>query len=358
MKSLAAAESAAITHFLQFRIQWASIALLYYDYALTFPAEVKYIWGKKFRFSTALYICCRYALIANVLYLAAIGVRLETSKLIQYVLRDASCSCDTWYKFDGVISVLGRVAVVATLTGRTYAVYGCNRIVLVLLGSLGLTCIILDIMHVPGLNCIGGTTDRIMFICCSEAGLLAILMCVFEFLAAILTIARCIQERRLGGSWKWDGASFLAMISKQGITYYCIISIFTTAAVVLSFRAPTGSFFQRLPNAFNLPVSCLLTARFLLQLREWQSMDHVSADATANGAETRQAQTLSTLQAVAVVDAALLDDFGDYILSAQSSWETESTGAYDFTAETGKNGEIAMDSLGSTGQNMSIKELA
>ncbi|KAL5479118.1 hypothetical protein ACEPAI_2406 [Sanghuangporus weigelae] len=352
MKSLAAAESAAITHFLQFRIQWASIVLLYYDYALTFPAEVKYIWGKKFRFSTALYICCRYALIANVLYLAAIAVRLETSKLNRYVLRDAICSCDTWYKFDGVISVLGRAAVVATLTGRTYVVYGCNRIVLVLLGSLGLTCIILDIMHVPGLNCISGTTDRIMFICYSEAGLLAILMCVFEFLAAILTIARCIQERRMGGSWKMDGRSFLAMISEQGTIYYCIISVFTTAAVVLSF---TGSFFQRLPNAFNLPVSCLLTARFLLQLREWQSMDHVSADATANGVETRQAQTLSTLQAVAVVDAALLDDFGDYDLSTQSSWETESTRAYDFTAE---NNEIAMDSLGSTGQNTSIKENA
>ncbi|KAL5485548.1 hypothetical protein ACEPAI_8191 [Sanghuangporus weigelae] len=139
MKSLAAAESAAITHFLQFRIHWASIVLLYYDYALTFPTEVKYIWGKKFRFSTALYICCQYALIANVLYLAAIADRIPHVKR-----RDAICSCDTWYKFDGVISVLGRAAVIATLTGRTYTVYRCNRIVLVLLGSLSLTCIILD----------------------------------------------------------------------------------------------------------------------------------------------------------------------------------------------------------------------
>ncbi|OCB90930.1 hypothetical protein A7U60_g1840 [Sanghuangporus baumii] len=285
MKSLAAAESAAIIHFLQFRIQWASIVLLYYDYALTFPAEVKYIWGKKFRFSTALYICCRYALIANVLYLAAIAGRIPHVKRYAWKHRSS-----------------------------------------------------IMVSHLSGYS------------------LLAILMCVFEFLAAILTIARCIQECRVGGSWKMDRGSFLAVISKQGTTYYCIISVFTTAAVVLSFRAPTGSFFQRLPNAFNLPVSCLLTARFLLQLREWQSMDHVSADATASGVQTRQAQTLSTLQAVAVVDAALLDDFGD--LSTQSSWETESTRAYDFTAENGKNNEIAMDSLGSTGQNTNIKENA
>ncbi|KAL5496097.1 hypothetical protein ACEPAH_3014 [Sanghuangporus vaninii] len=296
MKSFAAAESAAITHFLQFRIQWASIVLLYYDYALTFPAEVKYIWGKKFRFSTALYICCRYALIANVLYLAAIAGRIPHVKRYAWKHRSS-------IMFSGERQWLLRLPV-------------------------GLT---------P----------------CTGAIVLFLYYSALSFLAAILTIARCIQERRMGGSWKMDGGSFLAMISEQGTTYYCIISVFTTAAVVLSFRAPTGSFFQRLPNAFNLPVSCLLTARFLLQLREWQSMDHVSADATASGVETRQAQTLSTLQAVAVVDAALLDDFGD--LSTQSSWEMESTRAYDFTAE---NGKIAMDSLESTGQNTSIKENA
>ncbi|KAG7444421.1 uncharacterized protein BT62DRAFT_241895 [Guyanagaster necrorhizus] len=82
----------AATHFLQFRIQYSSIgnvcphtgnsltpiflALLYYDYIPTFPMEVKYMWGSKFRLSTILYICCRYALIANVLYLLAIAEKL------------------------------------------------------------------------------------------------------------------------------------------------------------------------------------------------------------------------------------------------------------------------------------------
>jgi hypothetical protein len=46
-------------------------ALLYYDYFLTFPAEVKHIWSRRFTISTILYICCRYALLANLLYLFA-----------------------------------------------------------------------------------------------------------------------------------------------------------------------------------------------------------------------------------------------------------------------------------------------
>jgi len=55
------------------------IALLYYDYALTFPNEVKYIWGAReglFRFSTLLYALCRYSLPSNVLYLLAIRGKL------------------------------------------------------------------------------------------------------------------------------------------------------------------------------------------------------------------------------------------------------------------------------------------
>ncbi|KAE9399231.1 hypothetical protein BT96DRAFT_820880 [Gymnopus androsaceus JB14] len=47
--------------------------LLYYDWILTFPKEVKYIWGARFSLSTLFYIFCRYALLANVLYLLEIS---------------------------------------------------------------------------------------------------------------------------------------------------------------------------------------------------------------------------------------------------------------------------------------------
>ena len=51
-------------------------ALLYYDYILTLPSEIKYIWRSKFRLSTVLYILCRYALVANVIYLLSISHHL------------------------------------------------------------------------------------------------------------------------------------------------------------------------------------------------------------------------------------------------------------------------------------------
>jgi hypothetical protein len=45
------------------------IALLYYDYFLTLPSEIAHIWSRKFRYVTLLYIGCRYALAANIVYM-------------------------------------------------------------------------------------------------------------------------------------------------------------------------------------------------------------------------------------------------------------------------------------------------
>ncbi|KIL63831.1 hypothetical protein M378DRAFT_164018 [Amanita muscaria Koide BX008] len=56
---------------IQLYIQSSSLALLYYDYALTFPDEKAYIWGSRFSLSTFLYIWCRYALVANSIFLLA-----------------------------------------------------------------------------------------------------------------------------------------------------------------------------------------------------------------------------------------------------------------------------------------------
>jgi Family of unknown function (DUF6533) len=42
--------------------------MLYYDYLLTLPDEIRYIWRAPWRLSTLFYIFCRYALVANLIY--------------------------------------------------------------------------------------------------------------------------------------------------------------------------------------------------------------------------------------------------------------------------------------------------
>ena len=59
--------------------------------------------------STILYILCRYALLANVLYFLAISGALG-----------GGGACDATYKVIGVVSVLGRAAVVCELPHQLY----------------------------------------------------------------------------------------------------------------------------------------------------------------------------------------------------------------------------------------------
>jgi hypothetical protein len=65
------------------------------------------MWTKKsfYRLSTILYILCRYAMVANVLYLLSIAGQLGSS-------------CDVWYKFIGAISVVARAAVLSMYFSR------------------------------------------------------------------------------------------------------------------------------------------------------------------------------------------------------------------------------------------------
>ena len=106
-----------------------------------------------------LYIMCRYALLANVLYLLAIAHMLG-----------GPSSCDVVYKVIGVVSVLGRAAVFCepsqftsapqipslnipssvTFLARVYVVWAKNKLILGFLGTLALTCFVLDVVrHAP-----------------------------------------------------------------------------------------------------------------------------------------------------------------------------------------------------------------
>ncbi|KAJ7732719.1 hypothetical protein DFH07DRAFT_928996 [Mycena maculata] len=277
---------AASTHFLQFRLQYSSLALLYYDYALTFPKEVRYIWKQKFRLSTALYFGCRYALVANVLYLLAIADKLGSK-------------CDVWYKTVGALSVLGRAAVIVFFTLQTYAVFGKNHWVLAYMSVVGLTCVALDITHVPGLRCVGSLSLPV------APEMLAILVVIFESSAALLTTVRCVMAFR-AGELANQRRGIMFLLFEQGILYFCTISIFTTAAVILNYRAPPG-FFQRLPNAFTLPLSCILTARFILFLRDW---DAAQAEEKRSPTEVSLPGFSAATRSGILPEVVALDDFG------------------------------------------------
>ncbi|KAJ3992495.1 hypothetical protein F5050DRAFT_1811422 [Lentinula boryana] len=273
---------------------WASLAVLYYDYSLTFNEEVEYIWGLKFTSSTLLYILCRYAMIANLLYLLAhldkIGLRWVPSDVAHITKPKLdTASCDTWYKIIAVLGVLGRAAVIVTFTLRTYVVWAQSRIVLTSLVMLGIATVLTDAVCINSLSLCGlqsrGKPDRFTFhvklVRIREETrqldiVRSLLTIVFETLSATLIFIRSLQAFR-----KYSNQhSFTYFLMQEGAVYFCIVSLFTVATFVLKVSTKS-SYLHDLLNAFTLPLSGLLTARFLLHLRAWNKARTSTVSCTA-----------------------------------------------------------------------------
>ncbi|CAA7267334.1 unnamed protein product [Cyclocybe aegerita] len=301
--------SAKSVRILRFSIQYASVSLLYYDYALTWTREVQYVWLKKFTISTALYIACRYAMVANVIYTLALAEKLPTIRCACYpplVPRSRLLSERS------ALSVVGRTAIIVVWGARTYAVFNRNKWILALFGSLGLAIIALAALGVPYVSCTTakGSPPYIHFkgdpppcaqgtpadLLSDDVGrnVLVVLTVVYETLSAILTTGKSLMGMKVNGTWRLNQQGLTYRVLEQGLLYFVFVSAFSIASLILQFRAPPGSFLQRLLNALTLPyafllppppihspptpsrLSGLMTARFLLHLRGWEySTSHV-----------------------------------------------------------------------------------
>ncbi|KAF9444716.1 hypothetical protein P691DRAFT_786315 [Macrolepiota fuliginosa MF-IS2] len=260
-------------------------ALLYYDYCLTFTSEVELIWGQRFRLSTLLYFFCRYALISNVVYTLTLAgvvhgrcVLHDLWKVEVAYTNDDHQSCDLGYRISATTSILGRLAVltpVEVVWGiRTYSVCGNSRIIAVWLFVLGLGCIVANI-HTTLTKLRGILAAGLLF---------GILLGLFELSAAILTTTRSIQALRAGGGWRAQNKGFVVCIF-TAIPYLVNFILHTPVRLIASVRFEYFSFphaifqaIQRLLNAYPMPITGLMTARFLLYLRKWEKCRCISQE--------------------------------------------------------------------------------
>jgi len=274
----------------QLYIQCSSLALLYYDYALTLPDEKEHIWRSRISLSTFLYIGCRYALVANVIYLLAL------LKLIRG-------SCNDGYLISGILSIIGRTCVVGVWSLRTWAVYGKNIGVAIWFATLGLICLVSDVVHVVGSRCQGNARFPL------ASKILSIVVCCIEFSSTGLTLLRCHQALRESGNAIRKRETIIYFLAQQGILYTAAVSGFTIGATVLNFCF-SGGFLQRLLNALTLPVSGLMTARFILHLRKWDEntiQPRGSGEGGISPLEFQHSAQLSLSHAVST----FISDFGD-----------------------------------------------
>ncbi|KAJ3814363.1 hypothetical protein F5876DRAFT_73038 [Lentinula aff. lateritia] len=236
------------------QMQYSSLAILYYDYVLTFADEIHYMWRLRSltQISTLLYICCRYAIPGNLMYL------LANAGVLGGIDR-----CNTWYRIIAALSVMGRASVISM---RAYAMCAQNKFVLLVLLPLGLLIPILDIIQNLNLSCSDGQAHDLD----SQKYQLAI---------SAITIMQSISSFHPVNPA--GGAAFIGQI-----------------------------------NAFSVPVSGLLIARFLLRLRAAQE------NLNPSSGTLRTAGICSTVQ-----------------FAGHDALASSTTGISTFGAVSGENGE-------------------
>jgi len=243
--------------FMRFSAQFSTITLLWYDYSLTWTREVKHFWMKPFKLSTALYILCRYGMVANVLYTLALANKLPLM------------SCDAGYRICSILSVLGRIGIITVWGARTYAVFNRSKIILIVFGTLGVIVIVFAVMHVPYVSCSNPSNRKE-----PAPNLLSIFTVIYEIVSAILVSVRSMQTLKFGGPWRMQQKSLTFLVLREGLLYFGFISSFLILSLIFQLQGKPGNFMHRLLNAYTMPLSGLMTARFLLHLKEWDQ--HIS----------------------------------------------------------------------------------
>ncbi|KAL1750157.1 hypothetical protein FB107DRAFT_294721 [Schizophyllum commune] len=261
-------------HFIQFCIQWSSIALLYYDYSLTLADERKLIWSQTLGVTTVLYVLCRYALVANVLYLLAISQLIDEYALPILLVNRV---------------LISRLAAMPPTLASRHSVPGRHE-----RGSSGIAS-----QSSYSSSVLSSSAVRLSIaleVVCSNAVLgdkaLSIMVVVFEFISTALMAYRCFpavrEQRRMRAAGAFQRpllSAFVVAIPRAhdriGLFYYCAVSLFTVTALILNYPAP--HICSPLLLMLTAPsISGLLTARFILHLRTIAGQDviksHVEPD--------------------------------------------------------------------------------
>ncbi|KAF8579753.1 hypothetical protein K439DRAFT_1620294 [Ramaria rubella] len=280
-------------------VNYANVAAFAYDTLLTFPSEVRFIWHKKFKLGTILYLLARYP--ALLVLLLNVYLNFETFLSLQTY---------------------------SLLFARAYAISSHNKLVFVVLALLGATAIGLSMVALDcntDNNCI--SISNVLALCkmlnpilknrvhklCSVItlnGVFTILYDTAVFVAILQNTLGLLQLQ--SGIPGVQRNSLSKLLVQQGILRYGFVVTITLASTVTDkvLRPTLQEILGTLQNSLSIIIIC----RFHLALQ--QRNDH------PNGSNTSHSLPLGSFHAVKErIHRAVVNEFGD--MSFNESLGTE-----------------------------------
>ncbi|KAF8573876.1 hypothetical protein K439DRAFT_1553993 [Ramaria rubella] len=270
----------------------ASFTLLAYDPLLIFPSEVKFIWYKKFKLGTILYLLARYPALLE--FLLDVYLDFATFPSVQS------------YNALGLLPLIG---VQGLLFARAYAISSHNKLVFMMLALLGTIATVLfmqTLIAYPLLifllyvrhSALFSKTEFMIHVSVETLnGVFTILFDTVVFVAIIENTLGLLQHQR--GVPGLQRKSLSNLLVQQA------------NAVTLKVLRPT---LQGILGTLQNSLSIIIICHFHLDLQ--QRNDH------PNGSNTSHSLPLGSSHAVKErIHRAIVDEFGD--LSFNESFDTE-----------------------------------
>ncbi|KAI0284588.1 hypothetical protein BGY98DRAFT_523966 [Russula aff. rugulosa BPL654] len=255
--------------FQPFYIQMAALAFYYYDFALTFAAEVAHVWPQPISMNTFLFFSNRYVSFSGNI---VVFILLFTPLLIR--------SCSSIVLIREILLVLGQVIVSATLATRTVALYGRSRVVTIVVMGFGfliagVTCWTLvaghastDSQYMPGAHGCRNLLPEQSAIHLAVAWEASALFDVFIF---ALTVTKTLKMRKVHNTTNGSKAGLLDLILRDGALYFFVMAIANSANIFSYYFATSAN-----KSTFTTPAGCVastLCSRLVLNLYDVATQD-------------------------------------------------------------------------------------
>jgi hypothetical protein len=238
-----------------------AITILYYDHFITLEAEISLLWKRPNTLSSYLFFLNRYfSFFGNICVLVSIFV---------------STSCGAWHIYQELFHALAQVIVAVLLSLRIYALYDCNKRLLILLsvlilGGIGLaiaTDLSASSTKLPSSIPIAGCHDTLDL---KNAALVAVgweAIFIYDVFLFGMTLWKAYQARYRTAMQRFRGMSLLSVVIRDGTIYFGIMAMCNFVNVLTYYV--TGNSFTR--GSFSPIASCIavtLMSRLMLRLHE------------------------------------------------------------------------------------------
>ncbi|KAJ7624243.1 hypothetical protein DFH06DRAFT_1230052 [Mycena polygramma] len=260
-----------------------SFTLLYYEFFITFGAEVSRFWGLPATAINVLFFLNRYGMLFGTIPVVFQYFWTTESTPHKLVI------CGYLHSYHEYFAVVTQIIIGVMLILRTYALYERNRRVLALMVVISAGVIAVGAWSViagPG----GKDGDEVpplnIYIGCSVAiptssavGLAAAWagMGCFDITIFLLTLYRALSRQRA------RGLDLVTVLLRDGSIYFGVI-VAANLANILTFVL-AGPYTRGLPTTFTNVISSVMISRLMLNLRD-PALSTMSGRLTASGSAT------------------------------------------------------------------------